>query len=204
MFHEFGHGAQRDPRFQPFTKVALQALQELETFDSFSKAEQTWIADETFADTFAVNTIFARYAPEYDAATLKNYAEMALTLFFRFLILEQLALDALHNNVEPDVDINGVERAIGALVCREHAAREYIAAFEFGPDTVQAEGASLRKAALKDTSLAAITRTDPMMSGRDPHLRRMASLVSLGFADQRGFDAIVDACRTGSEFPKWL
>lgn len=204
MFHEFGHGAQRDPRFQPFTQVALQALRELEVFNTFTEAEQMWIADETFADAFAVNTVFARYAPEYDAATLKNYVETALTLLFRFLILEQLALDALHNNVDTSVDIGGVERAIGALVCREHAVRQYIAAFGFGSDTVQPKGTPLRKAVLKDASLSAITRTDPMMSGRDPHSRRMASLVSLGFADQRGFEAIVDACRTGTEYPKWL
>ena len=204
MFHEFGHGAQQDRRFHPYCEAAIDALKETDAFNSMAAHEQAWVKEETFADAFAINTVLARYADEYDGDSLKAYVQAALTLLFRFLILDQLAIDALHNNVDDMVDIDGIERGIAALVAREHACCAYLAAFQFGSETVQATGSKLPEVSLPEDLLPALTRTDPMIFGRDPHHRRMASLVSLGFADPKGFSAIVDVCRTGWEFPKWL
>lgn len=201
-FHELGHVGNADKRYAPFAADTIASLDQMAHFDFWKGDERSRVIEEVFSDIFAINTLFARHAPTWTARSLVDYTSVVVTTLSNLLILDLLKDDLIRANVDPDHPTDHIEAGILELTHRRQAMLGYLKNFDFGPDTVvPVKEDQLPEMPQPNEVLDAVFDAVGMIEPFDEHTRRIASLVSLGFHSPDGFNAIVDACRTGYEFP---
>lgn len=204
-FHELGHVGKADERYAPFAEDTIASLDSLAHFDFWNGDQKNRVIEEIFSDIFAINTLFARHAPAWTARSLVDYTSVVVTLLSNLMILDLLKDDLIRANVNPDHPTAHIEAGILEWTHRQQAMLGYLSDFDFGPDTViAADEDQLPGMPRTDEVLEAVCDANGMIEPFDEHTRRIASLVSLGFDSRNGFNAIIEACRTGYEFERWF
>lgn len=197
LHHELGHVVPVDDQFDTYVQRARDEAEAIPEYATWSSDRRARVREEIAADLFGLNIALGRYQKNASGTTLRQYLGFLAIVVTQLHVLYDLAAEAHRINVDPATDTGDIAERFSEWSHRQEIMFRYIEEMEFSEDTITPLDADdLLPLPLVRADIDVVTNEDMLVSKFSENSRRLAELVSAGFAEGSGFQQIVEGTRT--------